>query len=203
MAEKKPYRLSRMAMIDLAILVLVFATIVVLAVQFRSGDSSDKKAEQSGPTTGPATFTDAHDGFKFNVPADWQATRRGGDIQVQAQSGDLPGYTLAVHSIEDLFLVVNWSCDTLGDSLTQTADAIAVWPAHVMYTDVPCASDPGQAAFARIYYMLDDGTRRLAVAALAPLDGLHWAVARSDPFTGNWPLALIGVMTESVTSSRR
>ena len=203
MEQTNRSRLNRMAMIDLAIIILVVATVIVLAMQLRSSRQSGTKAEQSGSTTGPATFTDAQEHFKFNVPADWRAVRRSGEIQVQAVAGDLPGYTMSVHSIEDLFLVVNWSCATLGDSLTQTAGALAVWPAHVMYTDVPCAGDLGQPAFARIYYMLDDGTRRLAVAALAPLDGLHWIVARSDPFTGDWPMALIGAMTESITSSRR
>ncbi len=203
MVQTEHSRRNRMAVIDLTILVLVLLTIIVLIYQLRSDDQSNPAAKQSGSTTGPATFTDAQEQFKFNIPAEWRAQRQGGEIQVQAVAGDLPGYTMSVHSIEDLFLVVNWSCATLGDSLTQTADALAVWPAHVMYTDVPCAENPGQAAFARIYYMLDDGSRQLAIAALAPLDGLHWVVARSDPFTGDWPMALIGAMTESVTSSRR
>ena len=86
--------------------------------------------------------------------------------------------------MQQMNLVVNWSCLTLADYVPDVVKAIAPWEVTITYISVPCSENAAEAAIVRVYVTLNDGSGRNAVLAYAPLDGVTWVVARTVPFEG-------------------
>jgi hypothetical protein len=152
---------------------------------------------------GPGTFTDAQDRAKFDVPAGWEVVHDGAQTRVQRTDGSLPSYEVELKSIQEINLVVNWNCATLPQYVPGMVKGIVPWDATITYTSVPCAQRSDSAVYVHAYLSLNDGSQRIAVLAFAPLDGVTWIVARTDPFTGQSSADLIGAMNTTVTSARR
>jgi len=77
------------------------------------------------------------------------------------------------------------------------------WDAAITFMSVPCAQRTDVPVYVHVYLKMNDGSQRMAVLAFAPLDGVTWIVARTDPFAGESSPGLIDAMTGTVTSARR
>jgi len=159
--------------------------------------------EDPSPEVQPGLFRDPADSIRFALPEGWDVVHDGPRTRVEHTAGVSPAFWLEVRSIEQVDLVVNWQCLTLVDRAPLMAQAAAPWPVTVVHFEVPCVDDPALPAYVQAYLALADDSGQLAVMVLGPLDGLHWIVVRTDPFTGDWPEPVVAAMTEAVVSVRR
>jgi len=155
------------------------------------------------PMIGPGTFTDEQDRVKFNVLTGWQVIHDGTQIRVERTDGSLPSYAIELKNIHAINLVVNWDCSTLPQYVPGMVKGIVPWDAAITFMSVPCAQRSNEDVYVHVYLRMNDGSQRIAVLAFAPLDGVTWIVARTDPFTGQSSADLIGAMNSTVTSARR
>lgn len=187
-------------LITLAILLVIAAAVGLVGLLAWSQIEADK---QTRPMVGPGRFSDATQTYTFEIPEGWKVTHRKTQTQVVREDGTLPGYDLETRSMQQMNLVVNWSCFTLADYVPDAIRAIAPWEVTITYVSVPCSEKSGEAAFARVYVTLNDGSGRNAVLAFAPLDGVTWVVSRTVPFEGESSADLTAAMTQSVTTVQR
>lgn len=181
-----------------ALIVVVAVGLIGLVIWSQIASRPDEK-----PMLGPGTFADAQDRVKFDVLAGWEVIHDGTQTRVERTDGSLPSYQVELKSIEAINLVVNWNCASLPQYVPGMVKGIVAWGAAITFTSVPCAERSNEAVYVHVYLSMNDGSQRIAVLAFAPLDGVTWIVARTDPFTGQSSADLIGAMDATVTSARR
>jgi hypothetical protein len=184
----------------LAILAIIAAAVGLVGLLIWSQIEVKK---QTKPMIGPGRFSDAAQTYTFQISEGWKVIHRKSQTQVVREDGTLPNYDLEARSMQQMNLVVNWSCLTLADFVPDVVKAIAPWEVTITYVSVPCSENAAEAALVRVYVTLNDGSGRKAVLAYAPLDGVTWVVARTVPFEGESSADLTAALTQSVTTAQR
>lgn len=187
-------------LVTLAILAIIAVAMALVGLLIWSQIEVKK---QTKPMIGPGRFSDATQTYTFEIGDGWKVIHRKNQTQVVREDGTLPSFDLEVRSMQQMNLVVNWSCLTLADYVPDTIKAISPWDVTITYVSVPCSEKVGEAAIARVYVTLNDGSGRNAVLAFAPLDGVTWVVARTVPFEGESSADLTAALTQAVTTAQR
>lgn len=179
---------------------LAATLLVVLAILLLD----DRLQSEPSPNVGGGRYRNAENTYTFRAPSGWAVSFEQGETVIRPTEGGFPAFRLAEKSIVDLRMLASWNCTLLPDFAPDMARYGAPYASTLLYTRIPCETDPGQPAHVQSYLALDDGSGRSAVLVMAPIDGQHWVVASTDPFLGTqWPQPTIDAMITLTTSVRR
>ncbi|HEX3052973.1 MAG TPA: hypothetical protein VHP83_20105 [Aggregatilineaceae bacterium] len=163
--------------------------------------------DEESSNVGPGTFSDADNTYAFAVAKGWEVSFSDNTARVASTDSKFPAYHVTLKSVREIF-DQNWYCDSeflRNLDLNTMIQRLVPWQVTLTYSNMPCVEDASEAVYLRLYMTINDGRNQQAVVVMGPLgfDAVNWVVARSDPFSGDVPPALVEAMTEAIKTAKR